>query len=906
MDKCFLCKFSKKDDIQYGDFLQNKEMNIGVHMFCLYLSSNLVQNGDDDEGILGFLQPDIKKEEHRVSFLKCCYCSKRYANIGCCHSKCRRTFHLVCGVENGAENQFCKSYNSYCNTHRRKGRIKMPSPATTCMICYDNLVRPNERFNPLKAIESPCCRNGWFHKLCLQRFARTAGYFFKCPLCNDAATFRKELPTKGIFIPNQDAAWELEPNAFAELLERPSECSASNCTNNKGRNHSSKDNPLMLCGTCGSTAMHKQCLQPFRGRFHCADCTIAIEERDSGRESLNSHGNEEGECNEIDVCNVSDHEDMYIVNQLFSEANTRGPEPNNDINSEDEIKICRRRRALRLKSSSLESNAISDEYLNPSVGTENFESTEVSKDINTDGYSGEANTTKNNEQIVVSSRKISEMDKNNCEEHTRGLRRSRTRERSGEYSKTKTKQQTTSISPKRDVKENKGGKHQKRSSKKEEPNNRRRVLHTIEDDDVIIIPFGNENAGRKTSTHEYAEISSTDVNGRHYNLDEVIQDISSKPKEITENSSTKENFTQCNESSDEFEEIKPIRARRRKYRVSTSSDEAFDDRKCKTSTCTDEIPTKLAKKGPNTNALMVLDEETDTNTLDWDNSERKEMDSAIRATTTDDSDDDDPLEFFLEAIEKEKNKRCIATRKRNKDLVQNSKEFNPVKQSMNSKCPKTRNETYNLDNSCIAKRTRRRSMASERLSNSKNENNVAEPIKSSGRRKTVCSQTSLEKKRDTVREQTKSVSHEMSEIFEKLYETDEESENFVLPTNSKQKQNDTYDKREGLDSLEISCIANRTRKRKSFKLPAIVEVEELNYSPSSSNKAVAGTTEEYHEKYPSNLRSKYAHMGPIKRMEAWPKQNEEIAFFTNRVRSKSKYSNIPYSNYPYVNTLRRV
>lgn len=40
MDTCFLCKSSKKDDVQYGDYLMSEEMQMGVHTFCLVSFSN--------------------------------------------------------------------------------------------------------------------------------------------------------------------------------------------------------------------------------------------------------------------------------------------------------------------------------------------------------------------------------------------------------------------------------------------------------------------------------------------------------------------------------------------------------------------------------------------------------------------------------------------------------------------------------------------------------------------------------------------------------------------------------------------------------------------------------------------------------------------------------------------------
>ncbi|TMW47901.1 hypothetical protein DOY81_007007 [Sarcophaga bullata] len=314
MERCFLCKSKQKDDIQYGEFLRNK--HYGVHTFCLYLSSNLSQNGKDDEGFLGFLDADIKKEEKRISFLKCSYCREKYANIGCCEKKCRNTFHLVCGVKNYCENRFCNDFQSYCHRHVRKIQQR-PSATETCLICYDNLCTPQKKFKSVNMILTPCCRNGWFHKLCLQKFAKTAGYFFKCPLCNDADIFRKKLPARGIFIPNQDAAWELEPNAFAELLERPSVCSALECKNRRGPATESDHNPFVMCRACGSKAMHKLCLAPGLKSFYCNDCTIALEEGDSGRESFNSQNNNNAdEDDDVDVCHVSDKEDLEIIKHL--------------------------------------------------------------------------------------------------------------------------------------------------------------------------------------------------------------------------------------------------------------------------------------------------------------------------------------------------------------------------------------------------------------------------------------------------------------------------------------------------------------------------------------------------------------------------------------------------------------
>lgn len=41
----------------------------------------------------------------------------------------------------------------------------------------------------------------------------------------------------GIYVPEQDASWELEPNAFQELIERHNQCDHPNCICPKGRSH---------------------------------------------------------------------------------------------------------------------------------------------------------------------------------------------------------------------------------------------------------------------------------------------------------------------------------------------------------------------------------------------------------------------------------------------------------------------------------------------------------------------------------------------------------------------------------------------------------------------------------------------------------------------------------------------
>lgn len=188
----------------------------------------MVQHGEDNEGIYGFLPKDIKSEVSRTkklvsaifdelfwilmlrlwkkncvyfSFQFCCYCHQKGATIGCCVRACRRSFHLPCALQNDCQLEFNDTFRSFCEDHRT---IKKPKnrhqPTDLCTICYDEM----GQFNLMRSIPLPCCnKNAWCHKSCLQKYAQTSGYFLKCPLCKDSDQFRGWIQERGVFIPDR-------------------------------------------------------------------------------------------------------------------------------------------------------------------------------------------------------------------------------------------------------------------------------------------------------------------------------------------------------------------------------------------------------------------------------------------------------------------------------------------------------------------------------------------------------------------------------------------------------------------------------------------------------------------------------------------------------------------------------
>lgn len=264
---CFICKNPEDDELFLGKF--HKKWRLQVHYHCLLLTSSLVQNGDDDEGIFGFMEEDIRNEEARIRSQKCYICKERYANIWCCAKKCFRTFHTACGFKNGCLSHYSDTFQSWCDKHVELVDTEQHSETEACGICYDDM----GPYRKLESIRAPCCHNGWFHRRCVAQFAQSAGYFFKCPLCNNKDDFGQLIRQRGVYIPEKDASWELEPNAFNDQLERPSECDAEECRCRYGRDFDDcKRWDLIMCATCGSTCRHDQCMEVPSKNYVCTFC----------------------------------------------------------------------------------------------------------------------------------------------------------------------------------------------------------------------------------------------------------------------------------------------------------------------------------------------------------------------------------------------------------------------------------------------------------------------------------------------------------------------------------------------------------------------------------------------------------------------------------------------------------
>ncbi|XP_053660241.1 PHD finger protein 7-like [Anopheles marshallii] len=261
--KCDVCLLGDNNPVRYGEFIEKtySKQVLRVHYFCLLSGTYIEQNASSDgAGIAGFKLRDIFKSYEEYRTKSCFYCRHLSAPIECAQRKCGRRFHYICGYNNSCLTQFFGQYLSYCHQHIPAELCKpLNTKERDCNICYMNLpdvMDPN--FNPLAIIRTHCsseCPAGLLHRECVQKFAYSSGYNFKCPLCWNKK-FKTHAAKSGIFIPERESAWEREPDAFKDLHKR--KCTAVPCV---AENAQQEDelSELVGCKICGGQLKHKLC-----------------------------------------------------------------------------------------------------------------------------------------------------------------------------------------------------------------------------------------------------------------------------------------------------------------------------------------------------------------------------------------------------------------------------------------------------------------------------------------------------------------------------------------------------------------------------------------------------------------------------------------------------------------------
>uniref|UniRef100_A0A3B3XQ75 HECT domain-containing protein n=1 Tax=Poecilia mexicana TaxID=48701 RepID=A0A3B3XQ75_9TELE len=213
-----------------------------------------------------------------------CLCKKK---ISCWRSQmtaalkvCLRQQLCRCFGLKSWQNTLTSPPQSYCQDHSPTQSLCVDSDFSlpqSCSICLDS-IEPVLSYSVLKC---PSCHGSWFHRDCVQHQAHSAGlFFFRCTLCNNKENFQQEMVRMGIYIPERDASWELEANAYSELLEVYNHCDSVICLCNEGRTYSKKGwFEVIRCCLCGSRGTHRKCsdLKLNTTDWACIDCINATD-----------------------------------------------------------------------------------------------------------------------------------------------------------------------------------------------------------------------------------------------------------------------------------------------------------------------------------------------------------------------------------------------------------------------------------------------------------------------------------------------------------------------------------------------------------------------------------------------------------------------------------------------------
>uniref|UniRef100_A0AAG5DA97 PHD-type domain-containing protein n=1 Tax=Anopheles atroparvus TaxID=41427 RepID=A0AAG5DA97_ANOAO len=254
-EKCDICLLAEFKAVRYGEFIVKKYKStetLRCHYFCLLSATCIHQTGTPFAGIAGFRIQDIIDSFHEFREKQCVYCCQRSAPIKCCRENCDRWFHYICGYKNECLTQFCGAHESFCDEHLPEEYENPPQTQyVECEICFEQLpLGTDANYNPV-AILQTCrvdeCPPGLMHRDCLQQFAFSAGYHFKCPSCL-SKDFKKDAEQHGIFVPSREAAWENEPGAFKDLHKKS--CKAGDCSlaATKAANDLSRTVGCSVCG----------------------------------------------------------------------------------------------------------------------------------------------------------------------------------------------------------------------------------------------------------------------------------------------------------------------------------------------------------------------------------------------------------------------------------------------------------------------------------------------------------------------------------------------------------------------------------------------------------------------------------------------------------------------------------
>lgn len=217
--------------------------------------------------------------------VKCRYCSKGYATIVCCDTRCKTFYHFGCGEEKSCQYEFFDRYESFCPKHIKIVNDVVHEPNYKCFICW----HPIEKYHPTNSI--PTCCVGWSHRKCVKKWTYAQGHDIKCLSCGGHKTkslegYKRMLEKRGVYVPDHSSAVDRTTDPYYRPVDvGGEECKAEECRCVLGRAYDDDDEQgewrIISCCVCGDvkSGKHRGCITDGKYDFLCGNCEPSHTER---------------------------------------------------------------------------------------------------------------------------------------------------------------------------------------------------------------------------------------------------------------------------------------------------------------------------------------------------------------------------------------------------------------------------------------------------------------------------------------------------------------------------------------------------------------------------------------------------------------------------------------------------
>ncbi|XP_049340566.1 histone-lysine N-methyltransferase 2D isoform X2 [Astyanax mexicanus] len=335
---CILCKTDDENRIT-GPLLSKED--ISAHENCMVFSSGIYcKNSPSFDDLCGFDVEDVKAECSRGKKLKCHYCKKNGATVGCEEKKCKRSYHYPCAIADRARCVEEKSkglYMLYCPKHdpKRPKNFDLANESDCSDAGSNTSKTPKLDNSHQEASSGKChyCKKSGATVECEEKKCKRS-YHYPCAIADRARCVEKK--SKGLYMlycPKHDPK---RPKNFD--LPNESDCSDAGSNTSK---RPKLDNSHQEASS-GSDSVSA----PSRPRNKKRQFEIILSDSDTEVTPLNKkkpvrqlvlHTEEAGPCDDNQMIAPLDDSDLEIIPEKQQRESTPIPEDQRNKTREEPI-----------------------------------------------------------------------------------------------------------------------------------------------------------------------------------------------------------------------------------------------------------------------------------------------------------------------------------------------------------------------------------------------------------------------------------------------------------------------------------------------------------------------------------------------------------------------------------------